>query len=115
MIVSSGQEGEDKNDLTVYKVTKKIFKTEGFLRFYAGVYPKMSQAWIQKFVYFYIYAALTKIYKMRATMNVPASLAIGYLAGVGNIGLTLPIETVATRLQANADSGFLKTAKVGFS
>ena len=63
-------------------------------------------------MYFYLYTWLVRSYKETgSTMNTPVSLAIGYIAGVGNMVLTTPIEVVATQLQ-NEPKGLVQTVQV---
>ena len=119
LIVASTNTKQTGDDSAPANTAKAVFlwilKTEGFLRLYRGLPAKMTQAVVQKFVYFYIYAALVKIYKRNgASLNIPMSLVIGYWSGVGNMSITMPVEVLATRLQTSSNLGLFSAASLIF-
>lgn len=80
----------------------ELARDEGLLRLFKGVGPKAVHAVAQNFIYFYLYATLKSSYAaagLRTTTLSNTVLGIG--AGILNLTVTLPLETVVVRVQTS--------------
>lgn len=79
----------------------RIAREDGPLALLVGVTPKAVSTVLSNFAFFYFLAALKRAYsRVGRPPGTAASLAMGSLAGALNMSVTLPTETVTTRLQA---------------
>ena len=79
-------------------------RTEGPRALYRGIGVKTAHSVLQSFVYFYAFATLRGAAEARTggRLGVPATLAVGTLAGWCNVLITEPLDTIATTKQARA-------------
>lgn len=82
-------------------IVNSILKTEGTAGFFRGVSTKSAETGIKNFVYFYIYDSLNTFAKRRWKLSTVMKLILGYVAGVGNTTLTMPLEVLATKVQVD--------------
>lgn len=68
---------------------------------YAGLGFKLQLALVSTFVYFYVYTSLKRSYSrlFKRPVTFLPNLCLASLAGVANIFVTMPMDTVVTRLQ----------------
>ena len=74
---------------------------------YAGLKPKISKSVTQKFIYFYLYEALSQLQRRATGGTAPStaqSLLIGYLSEVFGIPAFAPLETITVQAQLSGDS-----------
>jgi len=78
-----------------------ILASEGVLGLFRGVVIKSFHAGFQNFIYFYVYEWLKATAKRlgMAKQSTMTNAMLGTLAGVANLSITLPIETLTVRLQ----------------
>mmetsp|Transcript_39014 Transcript_39014/g.90429 ORF Transcript_39014/g.90429 Transcript_39014/m.90429 type:complete len:334 (+) Transcript_39014:34-1035(+) len=81
-----------------------ILHREGLGGLFCGVSTKCAETGSKNFIYFYIYDALNVLAKRRTRLTAAAKLVLGFAAGVGCSVLTMPLEVLATRLQAGGSS-----------
>mmetsp|Transcript_3083 Transcript_3083/g.10272 ORF Transcript_3083/g.10272 Transcript_3083/m.10272 type:complete len:349 (+) Transcript_3083:118-1164(+) len=81
---------------------REILQAEGPAGLFCGVSTKCLETGSKNFIYFYVYDALNALAKRRAKMTTIRKLALGYVAGVVNATATMPLEVLATRMQAEA-------------
>jgi hypothetical protein len=82
-----------------------IAREGGCARLFAGVGPKAFSTVLSSFVFYYVLESLKRLYaRTGRKLGTASSLALGSLAGAINACVTLPAETVATRLQAAVGS-----------
>lgn len=96
------------------QILHEIYKEKGILGLYKGLQLKCSHAVVQSFGYFYLYSLLRNLHKERVggSIGTGMSLLLGYLAGVGNLGASLPFEVLTMRSQVSDKSmSILQTAK----
>jgi adenine nucleotide transporter 17 len=78
----------------------RIAVNDGVLALYRGVTAKSVETGLKNFIYFYLYDFINTIAKRHMRLTTPAKLALGYIAGVGTTLTTMPLELLATRVQA---------------
>lgn len=71
---------------------------------------KSTETGLKNFVYFYIYDTLNQVAKKRMKPTTGVKLLLGYLAGVVNTTLTMPLEVLSTMVQVE-DAGALELLK----
>jgi solute carrier family 25 (peroxisomal adenine nucleotide transporter), member 17 len=96
-------QSDSREKKTMSKVVSEIISADGYLGFFNGVELGATQSAIQKFVYFYIYGALLRMYQERIspTIGFWANVGIGYVSDLAHQPITLPIETIGVRVQTN--------------
>jgi len=87
-------------EASTLRTAQEILEKEGPAGLFCGVSTKCVETGSKNFIYFYIYDALNALAKRRAKMTTTMKLGLGYAAGVGCATLTMPLEVLATRLQA---------------
>ena len=97
------ESGKKRNVRTVTQVCNDIIREQGYFGFFKGVELGSLQSALQNFVRFYIYGALLRSYRTNVNKNIgfTANLLIGYVADLAHLPLTLPIETIAVRIQTD--------------
>lgn len=76
------------------------------LSLYNGIAVSLVEGGLQKFVYFYSFAILSKLQAVvtrRAKMSTLVTLAVGYLAALSTILFSLPLESISTKLQLDSE------------
>ncbi|KAF4666979.1 ADP/ATP carrier protein [Perkinsus olseni] len=104
--VDENGEPYDKGSLDVLLRT---VRSGGISALYRGLTAKLFHSVLQKFVYFYIYSAIIRVYESRrraeGKLSVSDNLALGYLAALGSVFVTTPVEIVQTRQQVGKSEG----------
>ena len=78
----------------------RILREHGVLGLFEGLGPRAVQTVMQNFIYFYSYAWLKQRHqRLGHAPTALANTALGMLAGVANLTVTLPLETVVVQLQ----------------
>ena len=78
----------------------RILRDDGVLGLFEGLGPRAVQTVLQNFIYFYTYAWLKQRHQQLGHRpTAVANTALGMLAGVANLTVTLPLETVVVQLQ----------------
>ena len=78
----------------------RILREHGALGLFEGLGPRAVQTVLQNFIYFYAYAWLKQRHqRLGHSPTALANTALGMLAGVANLTVTLPLETVVVQLQ----------------
>eukprot|EP00750_Incisomonas_marina_P001796 INCI11668.1.p1 GENE.INCI11668.1~~INCI11668.1.p1 ORF type:complete len:389 (+),score=62.05 INCI11668.1:215-1381(+) len=76
------------------------------LSLYNGIAVSLVEGGLQKFVYFYSFAILSKLQAVvtrRAKMSTLVTLIVGYLAALSTILFSLPLESISTKLQLDSE------------
>lgn len=85
---------------------RKIVAEDSFSALYKGLPPKAVHVIINNYLYFYIYEWLKA---KRSAAGLKASTlvntALGVIAGVANLTVTLPLDTLVVRVQADGPDG----------
>ncbi|EER19903.1 Peroxisomal adenine nucleotide transporter, putative [Perkinsus marinus ATCC 50983] len=92
----------DKGSL---EVLIRTVRSGGIPALYRGLTAKLFHSVLQKFVYFYMYSALIRVYRKEGKLSVSANLVLGYLAALGSVFVTTPVEIVQTRQQVGKTEG----------
>jgi len=78
----------------------RILREHGVLGLFEGLGPRAVQTVLQNFIYFYSYAWLKQRHqRLGHSPTALGNTALGMLAGVANLTVTLPLETVVVQLQ----------------
>lgn len=78
----------------------QILREHGVLGLFEGLGPRALQTVLQNFIYFYAYAWLKQRHQQLGHQpTAVANTALGVLAGIANLTVTLPLETVVVQLQ----------------
>lgn len=87
---------------SILGMMSQILADDGVPGLWRGAFAKCFETGSKNFVYFYIYDAINALAleKRRLKATVAVKLALGYVAGVGCTILTMPLEVLATRVQA---------------
>lgn len=94
-------------DASTLRTIQEIAANDGPLGLFAGVTPKSIETGLKNFVYFYLYDFINAIAKSRVRLTTPVKLLLGYVAGVGTTLTTMPLELLATRVQADGRETFV--------
>ena len=90
--------------MTLCVALQDVYKEGGLLAFYRGLMVKFTDNIAGKFAYFYLFSffrnAASRTSK-GAKLSTVVELAIGYLAAVGNLMLTHPLDVVYVRLASS--------------
>jgi len=92
---SSGAEYTSNRD-----VVTQLYAKGGLAGFYRGISARTTQQIVQKFSFYYCYAFLRRSVGPRNLTFWP-NLLVGYLAGVGSVLGSNPLEVVSTRQQTS--------------
>ena len=91
---------------------RKIVAEDSFSALYKGLPPKAVHVIINNYLYFYIYEWLKA---KRSAAGLKASTlvntALGVIAGVANLTVTLPLDTLVVRVQADGQNYTIKDAE----
>lgn len=94
-----------EGDLSTFGTISGIVVDEGVQGLFRGAFPKCFETGSKNFVYFYIYDAINAIAKRQVKLTTGVKLALGYIAGVGTTITTMPMEVMATKVQAETRIG----------
>jgi adenine nucleotide transporter 17 len=89
-----------KGNASTLRTMQEIARNDGLSGLFSGVTPKSIETGLKNFVYFYLYDFINTIVKGRVRLTTPMKLFLGYIAGVGTTLTTMPLELLATRVQA---------------
>mmetsp|Transcript_90728 Transcript_90728/g.228170 ORF Transcript_90728/g.228170 Transcript_90728/m.228170 type:complete len:349 (-) Transcript_90728:171-1217(-) len=92
-------------DLSTLGTMSNIVMDEGVQGLFRGAFAKCFETGSKNFVYFYIYDAINAIAKRHIELTTGVKLVLGYVAGVGNTIATMPLEVMATKVQAETKNG----------
>eukprot|EP00928_Gymnodinium_smaydae_P027160 TRINITY_DN21088_c0_g1_i1.p1 TRINITY_DN21088_c0_g1~~TRINITY_DN21088_c0_g1_i1.p1 ORF type:complete len:369 (+),score=53.50 TRINITY_DN21088_c0_g1_i1:58-1107(+) len=95
--IQLSHEGDDSTLATL----GKIVRDEGVAGLFRGAFTKCFETGSKNFVYFYIYDAINAVVKKQVKLTTGVKLILGYVAGVGNTIATMPLEVMATKVQAD--------------
>lgn len=96
-------------DASTFGTVVAIMRAEGLSGLFRGVTAKCSETGSKNFVYFYIYDAINAMVKRRMELTTSVKLGLGYVAGVGTTIATMPLEVMATKIQAETSGEGLFT------
>mmetsp|Transcript_10997 Transcript_10997/g.26454 ORF Transcript_10997/g.26454 Transcript_10997/m.26454 type:complete len:347 (-) Transcript_10997:139-1179(-) len=97
--ISSG--GDDSTLQTM----RKIAVADGPMGLWLGAGGKCAENGAKNFAYFYIYDGLNAIVKQHMDVTTGVKLALGYIAGVGNTLINMPLEVISTKMQLDDAKG----------
>eukprot|EP00405_Crypthecodinium_cohnii_P023019 CAMPEP_0206480948 /NCGR_PEP_ID=MMETSP0324_2-20121206/37779_1 /ASSEMBLY_ACC=CAM_ASM_000836 /TAXON_ID=2866 /ORGANISM="Crypthecodinium cohnii, Strain Seligo" /LENGTH=325 /DNA_ID=CAMNT_0053958195 /DNA_START=122 /DNA_END=1099 /DNA_ORIENTATION=- len=95
----------DRAGLSTFIMMKEIVSEESVPGLFCGSFAKCFETGSKNFVYFYIYDAINALAKKalnQVHLTTGWKLALGYIAGVGNTIATMPLEVIATKVQAES-------------
>lgn len=77
---------------------------QGLRGLFNGSVPSASQSAIEKFIYFYSYETIIKLYQggEGGDLGTVANLVIGYVAEFGHLPITMPLDQSLTRFQSQS-------------
>ena len=94
IMVSRTGKGASKDSTA--SVLAELVAKSGPLSVYTGMPTKTAQSIVQSFTYYYFYAAIKQLMESPAGgkpgLGMLQNLLAGYLAGVMNMGVSLPLE-----------------------
>jgi len=93
-------------DLSTLGTMRDIAVRDGVAALWTGVTAKSLETGLKNFAYFYLYDFINTIAKARLYLTTPVKLLLGYVAGVGTTLTTMPLELLATRVQAEGKGTF---------
>ena len=83
---------------------------KALLSLYHGLPVALAEGGLQKFIYFYSFAILSKLQAVltrKRKMGTIVNLVVGYLAAMSTILFTLPLESISTKLQIDNQCTFI--------
>jgi len=92
-------------DVSTLGTITDIARSDGVPGLFRGTAAKCFETGSKNFVYFYIYDAINAIAKQQGPLTTFIKLVLGYVAGVGATVLTMPLEVLATKVQAETGDG----------
>lgn len=95
-------------------ILEEIVKKHGPLALYRGLGIKCAHAVVQNFGFYYIYSFLSGNIRRRRggkPLGTVTNLGVGYIAGVGNLALSLPFEVITMRMQVSNGKSFTQTVR----
>lgn len=97
--ISTG--GDDSTWATI----RKIAAQDGVLGLWLGAIGKCTENGAKNFAYFYIYDGMNAIVKRHMALTTLVKLVLGYVAGVGNTLINMPLEVISTKMQLDDAKG----------
>jgi hypothetical protein len=110
--IMQSRTGKDASADTTLTILAKLLSQSGPAAVYKGWPAKTAQSVVQAFGYFYFYAMAKQLFAMRRDsagghLSTLENLIAGYLAGVCNIGMSIPLEVRIERFRVLAVCGFV--------
>ena len=102
---TKGREGT-----TFAEISEKISKESGVLGFYRGIGVLSCMVASEKFIYYLLYTLMKKRLEDRksGTVSLPLTICLGYLADLGRLPVTMPLDLLSTRMQTSSSGGLLQ-------
>merc|ERR1719266_207049 len=98
--LACGDTEEDGSKLTPTRIARRILSEAGPLGFFKGVQYSSSKSGAEKFIYFYAYSFLRKLYETYiGKIGMAGNIAVGYIADWSHLPVTQPMETILIRVQ----------------
>jgi hypothetical protein len=92
---STAEKGETYMD-TVHQ----MYATDGIGAFYSGFSIRLIQQTVQKGLYFYLYTLSRQLYSEDVSLiSIGENLGVGYVASLLDNTLTMPLDTISTKVQ----------------
>jgi len=88
------------SNASTFGTLREIASNDGIAGLFRGVEAKSLETGLKNFAYFYLYDFINAAMKRRVRLTTPVKLVLGYIAGVGTTLTTMPLELLATRVQA---------------
>ncbi|KAJ1635022.1 mitochondrial carrier domain-containing protein [Pavlovales sp. CCMP2436] len=90
---------------TAVEMARDLIARDGVLGLYGGCQMAVAQAFVEKFIYFYVFSALKRAYtRSVGALSLPANVLLGYAADWAHLAFTMPVEMVAVRMQTRGVS-----------
>lgn len=90
-----------RHELSHRELTCIFAHGQGPAGLFNGAVPSASQSALEKFIYFYSYETIIKLYKGDSTeeLGTLANLVVGYIAEFGHLPVSVPLDQTLTRFQ----------------
>eukprot|EP00931_Biecheleriopsis_adriatica_P017300 TRINITY_DN1244_c0_g1_i1.p1 TRINITY_DN1244_c0_g1~~TRINITY_DN1244_c0_g1_i1.p1 ORF type:complete len:345 (+),score=81.95 TRINITY_DN1244_c0_g1_i1:25-1035(+) len=92
-------------DASTLGTLRDIAAGGGLQGLFSGWAAKCTETGAKNFAYFYIYDGLNAAAKKRVAITTAMKLLLGYVAGVGNTLLNMPLEVLSTKAQLDSFKG----------
>ncbi|CAK9032617.1 unnamed protein product [Durusdinium trenchii] len=92
-------------DDSTLQTLRKIAAADGFLGLWLGAWGKCAENGAKNFAYFYIYDGMNALAKRQMEVTTLVKLILGYVAGVGNTLMNMPLEVISTKMQLDDAKG----------
>eukprot|EP00437_Effrenium_voratum_P065811 CAMPEP_0181509070 /NCGR_PEP_ID=MMETSP1110-20121109/60134_1 /TAXON_ID=174948 /ORGANISM="Symbiodinium sp., Strain CCMP421" /LENGTH=331 /DNA_ID=CAMNT_0023638575 /DNA_START=62 /DNA_END=1054 /DNA_ORIENTATION=+ len=92
-------------DDSTWQTIRRIAATDGILGLWLGAFGKCLENGAKNFAYFYIYDGMNAVVKSRMELTTAVKLVLGYIAGVGNTLMNMPLEVLSTKMQLEDAKG----------
>jgi len=92
-------------DDSTWQTIRKIAAQDGVLGLWLGAGGKCTENGAKNFAYFYIYDGMNAIVKRHMALSTAVKLVLGYVAGVGNTLINMPLEVISTKMQLDDAKG----------
>ncbi|CAE7289871.1 SLC25A17 [Symbiodinium natans] len=99
--IQISHEGDD----STLETMRKIAVADGPLGLWLGAGGKCTENGAKNFAYFYIYDWMNAVVKQYMAVTTSAKLVLGYVAGVGNTLINMPLEVISTKMQLDDAKG----------
>ena len=94
------------------EIAAKITHESGILGFYRGIGVLSCMVASEKFIYYLLYTLMKKRLEDRKTetLSLPVTILLGYLADLGRLPVTMPLDLLSTRMQTSSSGSLLQIA-----
>jgi hypothetical protein len=109
--IAEKSKGHDKHSFG--DIAAKIRSESGVLGFYRGIGVLSSMVASEKFIYYMLYTLLkNKIESNKpGSVSLPVTICLGYLADLGRLPVTMPLDLLSTRMQTSSRGSLLSVAR----
>ncbi len=109
--IAEKSKGHDKHSFG--EIAAKIRSESGVLGFYRGIGVLSSMVASEKFIYYLLYTLLkNKIENNKpGSISLPLTICLGYLADLGRLPVTMPLDLLSTRMQTSSSGGLMLVAR----
>ncbi len=109
--IAEKSKGHDKHSFG--DVAAKISSESGVLGFYRGIGVLSSMVASEKFIYYLVYTLLKKTIESNkpGSISLPVTICLGYLADLGRLPVTMPLDLLSTRMQTSSKGSLLQVAR----